>query len=262
MHIKEDELLRKSATNFNRRNRRTLYLVITGDMNPPTLAHVRVAESCMDFMARATGREVRVMFAPAGQKTLENKSAKREDAVVFPEEMRADMLMRLIEKNGMDAGITNCEMGEEYASSLVELIDALSASDPSSDYMPVVSQNHIQRVAKLEGITRILADNGLLVAVKDAHRCRDGHGKKQAMRELIEQNEVLAPYSSRIYITDRTDLDEMPNSSSNARSRIAEGDYDGTARECGYYVTRMVEAYRESGTYEAERDWYTPEQEQ
>lgn len=243
-----------------RRNRKPLCLVITGTMNPPTLAHVRVAGSCVDFMTRATGRYVQAMFVPAGQIPLEAAAGKKKDTVIFPEPMRADMLMKLIENNGMDAGITNCEMGEETASNIVEIIRALAESDPSMDYMPVIGQNHVQKIAKLDGITEILADNGLLVAVKDAHRCRDGHGKKQAMRDAIENNEVLAPYSSRIYITDRTDLDEMPNSESNARRCVAEGDYDGLARECGYYVTRMIDDYLPSCQYEPVRDWYAPAQ--
>ena len=246
-----------TATNpRSRRNRKTLCLVITGTMNPPTLAHVRVADSCADFMARATGRNISIMFVPACQPAIESAAARKEGAVVFPEPMRADMLMPLIERNGMDAGVTNCEMGEETSSNIVEIIDALTESDPSMDYMPVIGQNHIRKFAKLKGAGRIAADNGVLVAVKDAYRCRDGHGKKQATRETIENDEILAPYSSRIYITDRTDLDEMPNSSSNARKFIAAGDYDGTARECGYYVTKMIEAYKNSGEYEPVRDWY------
>ena len=250
-----------AATNpRSRRNRKTLCLVITGTMNPPTLAHVRVADSCADFMARATGRDISIMFVPECQPAVERAAGKKENAVVFPEPMRADMLMSLIEHNGMAAGVTNCELGEDVPSNIVEIIDALAESDPSMDYMPVIGQNHVRKFAKLKGASRIAADNGVLVAVKDAYRCRDGHGKKQAMREAIENDEVLAPYSSRIYITDRTDLDEMPNSSSNARKCIANGDYDGTARECGYYVTKMIEEYETTGAHEPLRDWYMSEQ--
>lgn len=255
--------MRKSTITSNersRKNRKPLCLVITGAMNPPTLAHVRVAESCADFMTRATGRHVIAMFAPACQADVEKTANGKEDAVLFPEEMRADMLMSLIERNGMDASVTNCEMGEDRGSSLVEIIDMLYESDPSMDYMPVIGQNHVKKFARLDGAARIAADHGLLIAVKDAHRCRDGHGRKQLMRETVENDEILAPFSSRIYITDRTDLDEMPNSSSNARKCIANGDYDGTARECGYYVTRMIDAYRETGTHEPARDWYNPVQ--
>lgn len=247
---------KETRPSYPRRNKKPLCLVITGEMNPPTLAHVRVADSCADFMARATGRQVRVMFAPSCQASVEKIKSRRPDAVVFPEPMRADMLMKLVEANGLDAGITNCDLGEDQPSGMAEMLGMLKESDPSMDYMPCVSMNRIKSFARTKDYARILADYGLMVAVKDAHRCRDGHGLKQDMRDMIENDEALAPYSSRIYITDRTDLDEMPNSSSNARSCIAAGDYDGASRECGYYVTKMIEAYMLTRKYVPERDWY------
>lgn len=248
---------KETRQSYPRRSKKPLCLVITGAMNPPTLAHIRVADSLKDFMARATGRRVQVMFVPACQPAVAG-SGKKQAKIAFPEPMRAEMLMKLLETNGMDAGVTNCELGEDAPSSMAEMLDMLSQSDPGMDYMPCVSQNKIKSFSKTLEYARILADYGLLVAVKDAHRCRDGHGKKQDVRDMIENDADLAPYSTRIYITDRTDLDELPNSESNARSCVAAGDYDGTSRECGYYVTKMVEAYMLSGGYIPERDWYAP----
>lgn len=237
----------------NRSNKRPLCLVIRTRSNPPVKAAVEAAKSCSEFMAKATGRNVRAMFVPACQASLKQHG---DDVTDFPEPMRAEMLLKLLDKTGFDAGVTNCEMGEDRTLELCEILDILKQSDPGMDYMPVISRDKLQSVHKFADLDRILSENGLLVAVTDGKRCSGGHKNKQAARELIDNDPVFGPYSKRIYITDRTDLSAADNNAATARLCLEAGDYDGVASYCGYFVTKMLETWALTRKYIPEFDWY------
>lgn len=202
-------------------------LMIPVPCNPPVL---RLASAAADMAwhvrYRASAR-TSVLFVPCGQDEIHAGRPLYET----PYETRTAMLQSLIESGGLDAEISDALSRDKHPETLAGLLDELSKQDPGYDYMPCAGLYDAERVAAMPDRPGILSKYGMAVA------CGPGAS------EISVRKMLRADPSHRVWASCSASLDDAEKSSDAALGCLAESDWEGVARECGYGATKILDEY-------------------